>query len=62
MEHAKRTSARTAVQTIGDAAAGGAQSIDRAATLLLLVGRAGPSGARLSELVEQCDLSKPTVR
>jgi DNA-binding IclR family transcriptional regulator len=62
MEYAKRTSARTAVQTIGDAAAGGAQSIDRAATLLLLVGRAGPSGARLSELVEQCDLSKPTVR
>ncbi|MBL0406719.1 helix-turn-helix domain-containing protein, partial [Microvirga aerilata] len=62
MEHPKRTSARTAVQTIGDAAAGGAQSIDRAATLLLLVGRAGPSGARLSELVEQCDLSKPTVR
>ncbi|MFD0465295.1 IclR family transcriptional regulator [Microvirga aerilata] len=47
---------------MGDAAAGGAQSIDRAATLLLLVGRAGPSGARLSELVEQCDLSKPTVR
>ncbi|WP_457093873.1 IclR family transcriptional regulator [Microvirga sp. P5_D2] len=47
---------------MGDAAAGGAQSIDRAATLLLLVGRAGPHGARLSELVEQCDLSKPTVR
>jgi DNA-binding IclR family transcriptional regulator len=50
------------VQAIGGAAAGGAQSIDRAATLLLLVGRAGPFGARLSELVEQCDLAKPTVR
>ena len=62
MEHPRSTSARKAVQVIGDAAAGGAQSIDRAATLLLLVGRAGPSGARLSELVEQCDLSKPTVR
>jgi DNA-binding IclR family transcriptional regulator len=62
MEYLKSTSARKAVQAIGDAAAGGAQSIDRAATLLLLVGRAGPQGARLSELVEQCDLSKPTVR
>jgi DNA-binding IclR family transcriptional regulator len=62
MEYLKSTSARKAVQVIGDAAAGGAQSIDRAATLLLLVGRAGPHGARLSELVEQCDLSKPTVR
>jgi DNA-binding IclR family transcriptional regulator len=62
MEHPKSTSARKAVQAIGDAAAGGAQSIDRAATLLLLVGRAGPFGARLSELVEQCDLAKPTVR
>jgi DNA-binding IclR family transcriptional regulator len=62
LEHSKSTSARKAVQVIGEAAAGGAQSIDRAATLLLLVGRAGPSGARLSELVEQCDLTKPTVR
>lgn len=62
MEHARSTSARKAVQTIGAAAAGGAQSIDRAATLLLLVGRAGPFGARLSEIVEQCDLPKPTVR
>ena len=62
MEHPKSTSARRAVTAIGDAAAGGAQSIDRAATLLLLVGRAGPFGARLSELVEQCDLAKPTVR
>jgi len=62
LEHPKSASARKAVQVIGEAAAGGAQSIDRAATLLLLVGRAGPSGARLSELVEQCDLTKPTVR
>src|SRR5215213_1047186 len=62
LEYPKTTSARKAVQAIGDAVAGGAQSIDRAATLLLLVGRAGPSGARLSELVEQGDLSKPTVR
>ena len=62
MEHPKSRSARKAVQAIGGAAAGGAQSIDRAATLLLLVGRAGPFGARLSEIVEQCDLPKPTVR
>ncbi len=62
MEHPRSTSARKAVQAIGDAATSGAQSIDRAATLLLLVGRAGPFGARLSEIVEQCDLPKPTVR
>jgi DNA-binding IclR family transcriptional regulator len=62
LEHPRSTSARKAVQVIGGAAASGAQSIDRAATLLLLVGRAGPLGARLSELVGQCDLPKPTVR
>lgn len=62
LEHPKSVSARKAVQAIGDAAAGGAQTIDRAATLLLLVGRAGPSGARLSDLVDQCGLSKPTIR
>jgi DNA-binding IclR family transcriptional regulator len=55
-------SAKIAAQRIDDAASSGAQAIDRAATLLLLVGRAGPSGARLSDLVEQCNLSKPTVR
>jgi hypothetical protein len=33
----------------------------RAATLLLLVGRAGPQGARLTDLVAQTDLAKPTV-
>ena len=62
LEHPKSVSAKKAVQVISDAAAGGAQTIDRAATLLLLVGRAGPSGARLSDLVQQCGLSKPTIR
>jgi DNA-binding IclR family transcriptional regulator len=62
MEHQKILSARIAMQGIEDAASSGAQAIDRAATLLLLVGRAGPTGARLSDLVEQCNLSKPTVR
>jgi DNA-binding IclR family transcriptional regulator len=62
LEHPKTVSARKAVQVIGEAAAAGAQSIDRAATLLLLVGRAGLMGVRLSELVQQCDLPKPTVR
>jgi DNA-binding IclR family transcriptional regulator len=62
LEHPKIISAKIAVQRIDEAASGGAQAIDRAATLLLLVGRAGPSGARLSDLVEQCNLSKPTVR
>jgi len=62
LEHPKTVSAKIAVQGIEEAASSGAQAIDRAATLLLLVGRAGSSGARLSDLVEQCNLSKPTVR
>jgi len=62
MEHLGTLSGRIAVQGISSAAANGAQAIDRAATLLRLVGRAAPSGARLSDLVEQCNLSKPTVR
>ncbi len=45
-----------------DGAAAGTQSIDRAVALLLLVGRAGPEGARLSELVAAAGLAKPTVR
>ncbi|WP_315755650.1 MULTISPECIES: IclR family transcriptional regulator [unclassified Bradyrhizobium] len=40
----------------------GTQSIDRAIDLLLLVGRASPQGSRLSELVAQSGLPKPTVR
>ncbi|AWM86576.1 IclR family transcriptional regulator [Microvirga sp. 17 mud 1-3] len=62
LEHPKTISAKIAVQGIDEAAASGAQAIDRAATLLLLVGRAGSPGARLSEIVEQCNLPKPTVR
>jgi DNA-binding IclR family transcriptional regulator len=62
MEHPKSISARKVVQTTGEGAAAGTQSIDRATTLLLLVGRAAPAGARLSELTQQCDLPKPTVR
>ena len=62
MEHPKSVSARKVVQTTGEGAAAGTQSIDRATTLLLLVGRAAPAGARLSELTQQCDLPKPTVR
>ncbi|KAB1069880.1 IclR family transcriptional regulator [Methylobacterium planeticum] len=59
MEHPKSISARKAVQTTTGAR--GAQSLDRAATLLILVGRAGPSGARLADLIVQTDLTKPTV-
>ncbi|RVU15059.1 IclR family transcriptional regulator [Methylobacterium oryzihabitans] len=59
MEYPRGISARKAVQSTAEAA--GAQSIDRAATLLLLVGRAGPQGARLTDLVAQTDLAKPTV-
>lgn len=62
LEHQGGLSGKIAVQGISSAAANGAQAIDRAATLLLLVGRAAPSGARLSDLVEQCNLPKPTVR
>ena len=54
--------ARKVVQSSTRASEGGAQSIDRAATLLLLVGRAGVTGARLSDLVAQSALAKPTVR
>lgn len=59
MEHPRSISARKAVQTT--TSAGGAQSLDRAATLLILVGRAGPSGARLADLIAETDLTKPTV-
>jgi DNA-binding IclR family transcriptional regulator len=62
LEYEKSIYAKIAVHGISNPSSHGAQAIDRAATLLLLVGRAGPSGARLSELVEQCSLSKPTVR
>ncbi|GJD49688.1 hypothetical protein OPKNFCMD_2421 [Methylobacterium crusticola] len=61
MEHSRSASARKAVQATADVSAGGAQSLDRAATLLILVGRAGPSGARLADLVAETDLTKPTV-
>ena len=62
MEHPKSVSAKKVVQTTRQGDASGTQSIDRATTLLLLVGRAAPVGARLSELTHQCDLPKPTVR
>src|SRR4051794_28799377 len=62
LEHPKTISARIAVRGSEEAAASGAQAIDRSATLLLLVGRAGPLGARLSDLVGQCGLSNPPVR
>ncbi|WP_127091192.1 IclR family transcriptional regulator [Aquabacter cavernae] len=45
-----------------EAAAGGTRSIERAIALLLLVGRAGAAGARLSDLVATSSLPKPTVR
>ncbi|OYX14964.1 MAG: transcriptional regulator [Rhizobiales bacterium 32-66-8] len=45
-----------------EAGASGTQSIERAIALLLLVGRAGPAGARLSDLVLHASLPKPTVR
>ena len=43
-------------------AAGGTRSIERAIALLLLAGRAGADGARLSDLVARSSLPKPTVR
>ena len=43
-------------------AAGGTRSIERAIALLLLAGRAGADGARLSDLVTRSSLPKPTVR
>lgn len=43
-------------------AAGGTRSIERAISLLLLVGRAGSAGARLADIVSQSGLPKPTAR
>jgi DNA-binding IclR family transcriptional regulator len=54
--------AKKAVQQSSRTSEGGAQSIDRATMLLVLVGRAGCSGARLADLVAQSELAKPTVR
>ncbi|MDI4666983.1 IclR family transcriptional regulator [Xanthobacter autotrophicus] len=44
------------------AAGGGTQSIERAVALLIMVGRAAPEGARLSDLVRASGLPKPTAR
>lgn len=41
---------------------GGTRSIERAIALLLLVGRAGTAGARLSDIVATSSLPKPTAR
>lgn len=62
MDRLRSVSVCKAVQITAEPGARGAQSIDRAATLLLLVGRSGPLGARLSDLVSETDLAKPTVR
>ncbi|MGQ3675371.1 IclR family transcriptional regulator [Xanthobacter sp. TB0139] len=40
----------------------GAQSIERTLRLMQLVGRAGPEGTRLADLVAHSGLPKPTVR
>ncbi|BAF90532.1 transcriptional regulator [Azorhizobium caulinodans ORS 571] len=49
-------------KTSGDPSGGGTQSIERAISLLLLVGRAGTDGIRLSDLVTRSGLPKPTAR
>ena len=49
-------------RTGDDPSIGGTQSIERAIALLLMVGRAGTAGARLSDLVLQSGLPKPTAR
>lgn len=51
-----------AQQTPSARSGDGTQSIDRAIALLLLVGRAGPEGARLTDLIAASGLPKPTVR
>ncbi|MEW6255286.1 MAG: IclR family transcriptional regulator [Pseudomonadota bacterium] len=45
-----------------EAGPGGTRSIERAIALLLLVGRAGTAGARLSDIVATSSLPKPTAR
>ncbi|WP_244644620.1 IclR family transcriptional regulator [Azorhizobium oxalatiphilum] len=49
-------------RTGDDPSGGGTQSIERAIALLLLVGRGGTPGMRLSDLVARSGLPKPTVR
>lgn len=49
-------------RVLEESGSGGTQSIERAIALLLMVGRAGPAGARLADLVVQSSLPKPTVR
>ncbi|MGU3494583.1 IclR family transcriptional regulator [Xanthobacteraceae bacterium A53D] len=49
-------------KTGDDPSGGGTQSIERAIALLLLVGRGGTPGMRLSDLVARSGLPKPTVR
>ena len=44
------------------AAAGGAQSVDRALALLAAVGRAGVAGATLADLARASGMAKPTAR
>lgn len=51
-----------APRTADEPGAGGTQSIERAIAVLLLVGRAGPEGGRLADIVERSGLPKPTVR
>jgi DNA-binding IclR family transcriptional regulator len=54
--------ASAAPRAADEPAAGGTQAIERAIAVLLLVGRAGPDGGRLSDIVERSGLPKPTVR
>lgn len=55
-------SAAAVARAADEPAAGGTQAIERAIAVLLLVGRAGPDGGRLSDIVERSGLPKPTAR
>ena len=57
-----RSVATGVAKALDEPAAGGTQSIERAITLLLLVGRAGAAGVRLVDIVARSGLPKPTAR
>jgi DNA-binding IclR family transcriptional regulator len=49
------------MDSVATSASAGAQSVGRASTLLKLVGSAGPTGARTSELAARAGLTRPTT-
>jgi len=60
MDHRRTSTMDDAPLATGDLS--GSQSVDRALRLLALVGREAEGGAKLSDIVEDSGLNKPTAR